>query len=84
MNEFKNGVNWYAIYAINPEKCNVKFPEGKISCGRCEQAYADSLGRPKCRLAQRLIDQPLYYPELPSFCPLEPTGEIIGNQPKED
>lgn len=76
-NEFKNGVGWFALYAVDPAKFTVKFPEGVARCGSCEMAYSDSLGRPRCRFSGRIIELPVYYPELPDFCPLIPTGETI-------
>ena len=76
-NEFKNGVERFSVWAVDPEKFTVKFPEGIARCGSCPLAYSDSLGRPRCRLTNEIIEPPIYYPELPDFCPLIPTGEII-------
>jgi len=84
VNEFKNGVSFYVKYVVDPDKFSVAFPEGVTRCASCEGCYSDSLGRPRCRLAGgRIIEQPLYLPELPDFCVLIPTGEIIGTPPKE-
>lgn len=76
-NEFKSGVDWFAIFAVDPEKYTVKFPEGVARCGSCPMAYSDSLGRARCRFSGEIIEPPIYYPELPDFCPLAPTGEVI-------
>ena len=81
--DFKKGVSFYTKYTVDPDKFSVYFPEGVTRCASCESAYSDSLGRPRCRLAGgRIIEQPLYMPELPDFCVLTPTGEIIGTPPK--
>lgn len=83
-NDFKNGVAYYVKYVVDPEKYFVGFPEGKARCLSCDACYSDSLGRPRCRLAQnRIIEQPLAYPELPEFCVLTATGEIIGTPPEK-
>lgn len=82
--DFKNGVSFYAKYAIDPDKFSINFPEGITRCASCDGAYSDTLGRARCRFskAHSIIEQPLNYPELPDFCPLIPTGEIIGTKPK--
>lgn len=83
-NEFKNGVSYYVKHIVDPDKFSIYFPEGVTRCTSCKMSYSDSLGRPRCRLSDgRIIEQPLYYPELPDFCPLIPTGEIIGDIPKK-
>lgn len=80
---FKNGVKWYAVYVVDPEMFSVKFPEGVVRCGSCPMAYSDSLGRARCRFTGEIIETPIYYPELPDFCPLDSTGEIVGTSPKK-
>lgn len=83
-NEFKKGVSYYIKYVIDPDKFSIAFPEGITRCASCKLAYSDSLGRPRCRLSDgRIIEQPLYLPELPDFCLLIPTGEIIGTKPEQ-
>ena len=80
--EFKDGVSFYSVFSIDPEKYTVKFPEGYTCCGYCPMAYSDRLSRPRCRANDDFITHPLYAPFLPEFCVLTDTGEIIGEPPK--
>ena len=80
--EFKEGVRFYSVFAIDPDKYTIKFPEGYACCGYCPMAYSDRLNRPRCRVNDDFITHPLYAPFLPEFCVLTDTGEIIGEPPE--
>jgi len=83
MADFKNGVQWYAKFMVDPDKFAVFFPEGKVCCGYCQMAYADGLNRPVCRFTRRIIEQPLFSENLPESCVLSATGEYTGTPPKK-
>lgn len=75
--EFECGVSWFAIAKINQ---NVYFPEGKIKCQYCQFCRSEGdLKRFWCRLNNNMIYDP-FIEGLPQGCPLEITGEIIGNK----
>lgn len=83
MTNFSNGVDWYDVYKIDPDKFSVNFPEGNVCCAYCPMLYADGLKRPVCRFTLRVIEQPIYAPFLPSYCVLSPTGKINGKKKGE-
>lgn len=72
---FKNGVRWYTRFTVD-----VFFPENKVSCRNCIFLCNDyGLNRCRCRMTERIVYAP-DYPELPDFCPLQTTGEIVGTR----
>ena len=74
-----NGVTWFAVYAADPQKMRLFFPEGRVSCSNCRHLYADGLNRARCRISGEIVYEP-NYPGLPEICPFEPTGEAIGHK----
>ena len=70
-----SGVTWFAVYAANPQKMRLFFPEGRVSCSNCRHLYADGLSH----ISGEIIYEP-NYPGLPEICPFEPTGEAIGHK----
>lgn len=79
----KDGVSWFAVYAADPEKMKIFFPNGKVCCTNCKHLYSDSLNRTRCRVTGEIIFES-DYPALPEICPFEPTGEVVGHKYKEE
>lgn len=52
MGKYDKGVPWYTKGVAH---IPIHFPTDDIKCGYCPFCYADSLGRPKCRLTGSLI-----------------------------
>nr|WP_316626405.1 hypothetical protein [uncultured Ruminococcus sp.] len=46
-----SGVTWFAVYAANPQKMRLFFPEGRVSCSNCRHLYADGLSRARCHIS---------------------------------
>lgn len=77
MSEFKNGVKWFLKGVIHKE---VFFPEGKIKCQYCPFCRSENdLKRFWCRINNQMIYDP-FVNGLPEGCPIELTGEIIGDK----
>lgn len=75
--EFESDVQWFVKAVI---KQDVFFPEGKVKCQYCPFCRSESdLKRFWCRLNNQMIYNP-FVEELPEECPLELTGEIIGER----
>ena len=76
-NEFKDGVQWFTKGIASVP---VYFPEDKIRCQLCPFCHSEnSLKRFWCELTNQMIYIP-FSAELPENCPIEFTGEIIGNK----
>jgi hypothetical protein len=78
-----DGVSFFTVFAANPEKIKLFFPNGKACCANCHFLYNEhGLNRSRCRITDDIIHMP-NYPALPESCVFEPTGEIVGHKYKE-